>query len=131
MTDKKLEDEHIEVFTQAMQETWLNRHGLSRLVRFILVIIISVVVTMVINTTTIRDSQVQACENGKQLVEQFYDFVDNARIARLNAAAKEHGDIQQNDYITAAKYASQLVVIKKSLNTSCSKIYPSPIPFIE
>lgn len=72
MSDIQDDKGRTEEEVQAFQEAWLNRHGLTRFVRFVTLAIVIFLASFFSTTLFVQGKNRDDCENGKPLLINFY-----------------------------------------------------------
>lgn len=125
---RKVEDAHLEAFTHSMQETWFNRHGLTRFVRWITTVFVSFLAA----TAFVQANNREQCEKSKPFLKSYITFVSKASEARQVAAdeAQDGSKEQQVNQEAADLYREQVKLISPGVKTDCNKAYPI-IPILD
>lgn len=110
----------------ALQDAWLNRHGVTRAVRFVLIIFIAFIAT----TAFVQSNERKRCNESKVFLRSYAGFLDKAAQARRDDAT--HADTlaeKRDDIDTAQAYEQLLKLIKPGIDRSCNEVYPI-LPYI-
>lgn len=118
---------------QALQEAWLNRHGLTRFVRFVILSLVIYLATFFSVTLFVQGKNRDDCENGKPLLVRFYQQQKGAvnRQQDVMDSTLNHRSDKYKNAKDARDQAQNLVdILGPASKQDCEDRYPV-IPVVD